>query len=287
MDLEKARFILSLPNEFSEKDAKKQYHRLILKYHPDKSQDKDNVERFRDVREAYIWLCNNFDYDMPRSGDSHSDYVTEFMTMMLGPDAKEVLKGGLIAAFRDEKMMEKIIRTLPDSFVFKCYYFLSEYRDILGIAHGAMNALEKSVKIRESGYAIVRPTIDDLFCSNVVRLDKNGETYFIPSWHSEVTFESENGETIIKCLPELPDHVSIDPDNNIHLHVKTSIASLLEKQALEIRLGQRMYRLDAHKLRVTQHQSWCFVGEGIPRINEEDIYDDSIKGDLLIEIKLV
>ena len=192
-----------------------------------------------------------------------------------------------MAAFRDENMMEKVIRTLPDSFVFKCYSFLSEYHDILGIANGAMNALEKSVRIRENGYAIVRPTIDDLFCSNVVRLDRNGETFFMPSWHSEVTFESANGETIIKCLPELPAHVSIDPDNNIHLHVKTSIASLLEKQELEFSLGKRTFRLDAHKLRVTEEQSWCFVGEGIPRINEEDIYDDSIKGDLLIEIRLL
>ena len=287
MDLEKARFILSLPNEFNEKDAKKQYHRLILKYHPDKSGNPGDAERFGEVKDAYTWLCNNFDYDMPHGGNAHSDYVTEFMSMMLGADAKDILKGGLIAALRDEKMMEKVIRTLPDSFVFKCYSFLSEYRDILGIAHGAMAALEKSVKIRESGYAIVRPTIDDLFCSNIVRLNRNGETYFIPSWHSEVTFENGDGETIIKCLPELPAHVSIDSDNNIHFHVKTSIASLLEKQVLEFRLGKRMFRLDAHKLRVTQEQSWCFIGEGIPRINEEDIYDDSIKGDLLIEIRLI
>ena len=182
--------------------------------------------------------------------------------------------------------MEAMIEALPDGLVLKCYSFLNEYKGLLGVAQGAMNALEKVMKRREGAVEVVRPVIEDLFASNVIRLEVDGNSHFVPTWHSEVTFENGEGELVVKCLPELPPHISIDPDNNIYFHIKTNIASLLERQVLRVGLCGKTYSIPAHKLRVSRYQTWSFVGEGIARINEEDIYDDSVKGDVVLHIEL-
>lgn len=286
MDLEKARGILALPQQFNEADAKRQYHRLILQYHPDKSGNPGDAERFGEIKDAYTWLVENFDYGAPACGASYSDYVKEFLGVMLGPDGKKILRDQLARALQDEKKMEAMIEALPDGLVLKCYSFLNEYRGLLGVAQGAMNALEKVMKRREVAVEIVRPELDDLFVSNVVRLDVGGKPHFVPSWHSEITFEKGDGELVVKCMPKLPPHVSIDHDNNIYFHVKTSVSSLLERQTLKVQICGRTYAIPSHKLRVSRYQTWRFVSQGIARINEEDIYDDSVKGDVVLHIEL-
>ena len=165
MDLERARGILGLPTHFNEVDAKRQYHRLILQYHPDKSGNPEDAERFGEIKDAYTWLVENFDYGAPAFGASYSDYVKEFLGVMLGPDGKKVLKEQLARALQDEKKMEAIIEALPDGLVLKCYSFLNEYKGLLGVAQSAMNALEKVMKRRQVSVEIVRPELGDLFAS--------------------------------------------------------------------------------------------------------------------------
>ena len=37
---------------------KKRYHKLALKWHPDKNNQKDAKEKFQKINEAYDYLCN-------------------------------------------------------------------------------------------------------------------------------------------------------------------------------------------------------------------------------------
>ena len=44
------------------------------------------------------------------------------------------------------------------------------------------------------------------------------KTYFVPLWHNELYFgdeKSNEGEIIVKCVPELPENISIDENNNL------------------------------------------------------------------------
>ena len=41
------------------------------------------------------------------------------------------------------------------------------------------------------------------------------DTYYIPLWHNELCFNLPNkSKLIIKCIPELPEHIYFDHNNN-------------------------------------------------------------------------
>ena len=47
---------------FTQEELKKQYYHLALKYHPDKNPE-ISVEAFQDMRESYLFLCENYLYN--------------------------------------------------------------------------------------------------------------------------------------------------------------------------------------------------------------------------------
>ena len=59
MDIQTAQTILQLPPNFVPADIKKQYHKLSLRYHPDKNKSVDANERFQEINRAYRFLCEN------------------------------------------------------------------------------------------------------------------------------------------------------------------------------------------------------------------------------------
>jgi len=53
---------------------------------------------------------------------------------------------------------------------------------------------------------------------------------------------------------------------------------------IEINLGNRIFYIERNKLFMIKVQTFRMKSEGIAKINEENIYDISIKGDIIINI---
>ncbi|XP_019947865.2 dnaJ homolog subfamily B member 9-like [Paralichthys olivaceus] len=70
--------ILGVPRDATERQIKKAFHKLALKYHPDRNKGQDAENKFRDIAEAYETLSDNKrrrEYDQfghgPSPGEGH------------------------------------------------------------------------------------------------------------------------------------------------------------------------------------------------------------------------
>ena len=295
MDIHAAQEILQLPPNFTPVDAKKQYHRLCLRFHPDKNRAEDASARFREVNRAYRFLQDSGATDgasraaaVPRSYD---DMLLDFITAMYADTGfsdvlfrfvKDVMSGDLVLSL--ELLREKSAKVLVD-----CCRFLSSNRAALGIPIEVMGAINEVIKTRsgaESVY-VASPSLQDMFDSNVLRLNYRGAFYLIPLWHSSLSFDiDDTGELDVSCIPDLPGHMSLDNDNNLHVYVRTKAERLLDKHSFDIDLEVTKLSVLTQRLRLTRHQTVTYEGQGIPRIDERDIYNNEVRGNIVVHLEL-
>ena len=83
--------ILELPKNFTESKLK-QYHKLSLKYHPDKNRDSDTTNKFREINEAYETLHLHLDIKNEKSTQYQNNYtelLKQFLKLTLTPKLQD------------------------------------------------------------------------------------------------------------------------------------------------------------------------------------------------------
>ena len=265
MDLAQARDILELPCQFSDQDLRKQYRKLSLRYHPDKNKSPDATEKFLCVQKSYEYLSVNLERIPDEKINNYDDLLKEFLNSISGNSDLNII-------IYMTKILNNInnistIKDISPSIIITCYSLLNKHKDTFNISDQTLKMIEKIINgivSEDSNHIhIVKPTIEDLIQHNICKLNVNDDIYYIPSWHSEVVFESKTEtkhEITIKCIPQLPDFITIDVDNNIHCYVKTPISSLLTKDNLDVNIVNNLYKIQVNKLRITKHQLWKFHG---------------------------
>jgi hypothetical protein len=136
----------------------------------------------------------------------------------------------------------------------------------------------------------LNPSIDDLLDNNIYKLYVNEQLYLVPLWHNELYFEDPDKNDIIAlCHPELPDNITIDENNNIHCDLlvafeKEMIIALTKDLSLSI--GKHIFKIPLSQLYIKKEQKYVIKGQGISKICEEDVYNqtNSCKGDIIVNI---
>jgi hypothetical protein len=131
---------------------------------------------------------------------------------------------------------------------------------------------------------IVNPSFNDLFSNNIYKLsiEEKEKSYFVPLWHHELYFDEG---IIVKCIPELPENVEIDEDNNIHIELRIPFTfSLLDSKFIPINLGNHQVFIPISELFIIKVQSYTLKGQGISCINEKNMYDIETKSDIIVKI---
>ena len=291
MDIHTARTILQLQPNSDAAEIKRQYHKLALKFHPDKNKHPDANQKFQEVNEAYQFLIKNKVSDIPCVRE-YDEILLDLINLTYnnGNFNDDLFRSIKRIMDNYSKFSQASLSDIPVEIVIKCYKFLNQNRELLGIPQHVMNIINTIVKNGENtkNVQIVTPSLTDVYESNVLRLDYGGNLYLIPLWHSELSFdiEGKNEELEITCAPNLPEHMSLDNDNNLHIYIRTGIQSLLDKESFAIDLQVKTVDIEISSLKITRHQTVTHKGVGIPRIDENNIYNNENKGDIMIHIEL-
>jgi|UniRef100_A0A6C0CK82 DnaJ-class molecular chaperone len=294
MNFNKACSILQINSTFSELDLKKAYRILALKHHPDKNPNnqKESEEKFREIQESYEYLNNYLQYNKDNKNINldynsiFSDFLSSFFTNG-SPEVNNIVNSIL----RDgENASIKLFEKLDKYTAIKIFEFINTYQHILHVSKETVDKLKEIInkKIGNDNMIILNPSLEDLLNDNIYVLTFEEEKYFIPLWHDEIYYKNKknNDDIVVKCIPELPDNISLDNNNNLIIHVTFSISEILNKEYVTYNIGTISYNINVTKLHVKSIQQYLIKGEGISIIQSNDIYDNTKKGNVIFQIHL-
>ena len=284
---------------------KKKYHKMALQNHPDKNGNTaESTKKFQIIQEAYELLKQEVCFfDENKAGESedrekdkeeeekNGDRSTYLFLLQMFIDG--LIRGTgpyhtIITSIVKNVVTgckELSLKILDDADCNTClfiYDFFVKYKSVLGIDNDLLERLKETISNKGMQLFIVNPSFNDLFENNIYKLSMKEKLYFVPLWHHELYFDEG---IIVKCIPELPENIEIDEDNNIHVELRIPFTfSLLDNKSLPINLGNYQVFVPIDKLCLTKVQSYTLKGQGISLINEKNMYDIETKSDIIVKI---
>ena len=294
MNFNKACSILQINSTFSEIDLKKAYRIMALKHHPDKNPNnqKESEEKFKEIQESYEYLNNYLQYNKEKKdikldyNSIFSDFLSSFFTNG-SPEVNNIVNSIL----RDgQNASIKLFEKLDKDKAIKIFEFINTYQHILYVSKETVDKLKEIInkKIENDNMIILNPSLEDLLNDNIYVLTFEEEKYFIPLWHDEIYYKNKknNNDIVVKCIPELPDNISLDNNNNLIINVTFSISEILNKEYVTYNIGTISYDINVTKLHVKSIQQYLIKGKGISLIQSNEIYDNTKKGNVIFQIHL-
>jgi DnaJ domain len=313
MNLQEALQIMEIENGFSNLSLdtlKKKYHKMALIHHPDKNGNSiEAKEKFQKIGVAYELLKTelgtinhtttngeNDESAFNNSGDGYSFFLNMFLQNIVTgqySDAVQSIIMDIVSGCKEIslKMFDKMDRETS----LYVYHFIIKYKDLFHLNDSILNTVREIIleKFKDIQIFTLNPSIDDLFDNNVYKLEVNTKLYFVPLWHGEVYFDADTTssdvkEIIVKCMPELPDHISIDENNHLYINVNVKFGlSLIKEKTTTIFVGKKRYEIPNEYLYCKQNQNYIFKNSGISQIDEHDMYNIKKKGDVVVRINFI
>jgi len=314
MNLNKSLEILEI--EIDVKDAiktkelslqiKKQYHKLALQHHPDKNGNSiESCEKFKLIGEAYEYAKREIQERQEEESceeevveEEVNDYTSllkKFIEGLLKSEKTEYVMN-MIAEIATgcKKITWKLFETLDKESTLHIYSFLSKYKNTLYIHQETLDAIKEIAikKYANDEVYILNPSLEDLLENRVYKLQIREKVYYVPLWHDELYFddeitdgEEERKEIIVKCIPELPDTVSINENQDIVVNLEIPFDfSLLEQKSKVILLGKKTFEIPFYKLSLQRSQLFVLHNCGISKVFEKDIYKVEERGSIIFKI---
>jgi hypothetical protein len=309
MDIITACNILEIESttDFTIDQLKKKYHKMALQNHPDKNGNtQESTKKFQLIQEAYELLKQEIclfheneagkreseDREMEKEEEEkNGDSSTYLFLLQMFIDG--LIRGtgpyhSIISSIVKNIVngcKELSLKILDDADCNTClfiYDFFIKYKSVLGIDDDLLERLKETISNKGMQLFIVNPSLNDLFSYNIYKLSIEEKSYFVPLWHHELYFDEG---IIVKCIPELPENIEIDEDNNIHIELRIPFTfSLLDSKVIPINLGMHQVFVPINKLCLIKVQKYILKEQGISCINEKNMYDVETKSDIIVKI---
>lgn len=284
--------VLELNCPFSDTELRRQYRMLALKYHPDKFPEDKDGEKFKIIRSSYLYLNKHLNKaeKLDCHPESYNDLLTEFLEYLdISFNIPMVVSVIDTLSNNYNTLAKTLFRGLPKDTCIDLFHVLNKYKDVLNINILFFTDLEKIVREKSTNdnLSILYPSIDDLFESNISCLEYRGDTYYVPLWHSELTYGIKEGELLVKCIPNCPDYIKIDESNNIHVYLNINFYKLLDLEEISFLIGTKRFYIKTSELRVRKNQTIKQVNQGIPTINTREIYCNTNLSDIYVHVEFI
>ena len=298
MNFNKACKLLNIEPPFTRKMLTQNYYKEALKWHPDKNID-DEVNassRFKEIGSAYQTLIlylekdkdkdSKFEFKLESNHGIYSSLLQHFLncisdnpTIQLAAQMvyQQTKKGCTDIAIKKLKTLDKKTRVM-------LLQYLDTYKDILDIDSSLLDVLRETPQESMDQHYILNPTLTNLLQKEVFCLKIDEDFFHVPLWHEEVVFDVSDTKLIVTSKLDLPNHITIDHNNDIHIDVSACIKKTLLDGYINIELGGKVFELPSHKLLIQERQITRLKSQGAPRINPDDILDVSVIGDIVVHL---
>jgi curved DNA-binding protein CbpA len=305
---------------------KKRYHKLALQHHPDKNGNTiESKEHFQMIGEAHDLLKRELgelgvnELDENDNDQENESGYTFILTMFLKTLFKDVNYEIVLSILKDAVSVA-LFESINKEMCIHIYDFIIKYKNVLHISDEILEKVKRIIleKYKDVQIYILNPSLFDLFENNIYKLKVEDVIYYVPLWHNEIAFQKErkedtntinennsskdskdsknskdnknskDSEIIVKCIPELPDNVEIDENNNliISITIPLTLSLFFEKKYL-VYIEKYMFEIPMVKLSCIIDQIYVLKGQGISQILEKDVFDISKKSDLIFRIKFI
>jgi len=321
MSKKEAGDILGVSRDCSLNELNKRYRIMALRLHPDKNGNTpEATEAFQELNAAYRMLLpgvahddNLAKNDAPDADADKETYANIFINFM-----KSLFK----RKDRDEsdrvnpillELLHRIVHdyasvsvhaaldALDPSVLFQLYETLKQYNSAVSMDARIFEEITHIIreKMHKNNIMILSPSLKDVIQNNISVVKFEGQTFYVPLWHSELHYrieasspEESDKQLIVKCMPNLPDHMSIDANNELHIDVRADIKELLNRSTGVLRIplyDDECIDLNVRDLGIVSHQTVVLKNNirGISLICANDIYDVSNKAPICVHVHLV
>jgi hypothetical protein len=297
---------------------KKKYHKLALKWHPDKNDKIYAKEKFQKITEAYDYLLNEYTKDTFNSNNcgedilktcvslesnNYIDILSNFISSLFSETTKETYNELFLNVIKEISLgydvitltyLRKKFEKLDKQKAIELYQLLYKYKHILYISNETLELVSLIIKekYKNDRIFILKPSLKDIIEHNIYKLYVDKEFYLVPLWHNELYFDAPDGsDIIVLCQPKLPNGVNIDDHNNIYyeifIQIQDELPNLIKNDKfISIEIGDKWFSIPLNKLHLKEEQIYTFKGQGIAQILENSIYNVTLKSDIIIKIIL-
>ena len=324
MNQKDARIILGVSRDCSLVELNKRYRILALRMHPDKNGDSpDATAAFQDLNAAYRLLLpeasmnsttdTNTDMNANANADTETYYnifigfiQSLFKKKKDDPTSDSSKNGGINPILME--LLHRIIHdyasvsvnaaldSLDPSSLFQLYETLVQFNSAVKMDTHTFEEITRIIreKMHKNNIIILKPSLKDVIQNNISVVQFEGQTFYVPLWHSELHYrvDSSDKQLIVKCMPTLPDHMSIDANNELHIDVRADIKELLNRNTGVLRIPlyeDECVEINVRDLHVISRQTVVLQNNihGISLICSNDIYDVRKKAPICVHVRLV